>query len=79
MAKPTTNPCIRCGQERILVKTWNEQVGLARITYTTSVCPNPQCQKIVDRENAARKEKKEALMRKHQLVIAQRTKHVNHK
>ncbi len=76
MSKPPTNPCIRCGQERILVKTWKEQVGLARITYTISSCPNPECQKIVDRENAARKEKKEALIRKHQLVIAQRTKRV---
>lgn len=79
MLKPTINPCIRCGQERIMTKTWKEQVGLARITYTTSICPDPQCQKIVDRENRARLEKKEMLLKKHKLVIAQRSKHASGK
>lgn len=43
-----TTLCIRCGKTRIVSKTWNEKVNDSVITYTETVCPDPECQKIVD-------------------------------
>src|SRR3989338_2316159 len=40
--------CIRCGKPRILDKTWKEQIGLSKVTYTSTVCPDPICQKLVE-------------------------------
>ncbi|OGH10594.1 MAG: hypothetical protein A2857_06920 [Candidatus Levybacteria bacterium RIFCSPHIGHO2_01_FULL_36_15] len=64
MATKISNPCYRCGKERIKAKTWNEKVtnfmGTSVITYTQTVCPDPECQKIVEKELAAQKKKKEA-------------------
>lgn len=56
------NPCVRCGKERIVKKTWKEHVGTALTTYELTVCPDTQCQKVVDQKNALEKEKKERLM-----------------
>ena len=59
MATKISNPCYRCGKERIKAKTWNEKVtnfmGTSVITYTQTVCPDPECQKIVEKELAAQK------------------------
>ena len=44
----TVTQCIRCGKERILDKTWSEQIGISLVTYTQSVCPDADCQKIVE-------------------------------
>jgi hypothetical protein len=43
-------PCIRCGKLRIVAKSWSERVSGSLITYTQTICPDPDCQKIVDRE-----------------------------
>ncbi len=48
--KPS-NPCIRCGKERKTVKTWKEKIGTSVITYTQNVCNDPECQKLVDKQN----------------------------
>lgn len=53
-----SNPCVRCGQERVTVKTWKEKVGTSLITYTLTKCPDSKCQEIVDRNNALREEKR---------------------
>lgn len=45
-------PCIRCGRERVVAKTWKEQVttlsNVAILTHTSMICPDPECQKIVE-------------------------------
>lgn len=41
--------CIRCGTMRILDKTWSETIGISKVTYTQSVCPNGECQKAVEK------------------------------
>lgn len=51
MAKLSKNPCIRCGKERRVVKTWVERTQTSLITYSLSICPDPACQKIVDKQN----------------------------
>ncbi len=58
-----SNPCIRCGKERKVVKTWKENSGNSVLTYTTMVCPDAKCQEIVDRKLAALREKREATER----------------
>ncbi|OGG04902.1 hypothetical protein A2Z33_06405 [Candidatus Gottesmanbacteria bacterium RBG_16_52_11] len=54
-------PCIRCGKTRIVAKTWKETMitfgGKSVITRTITVCPDPACQKIVDEQLAANREK----------------------
>ncbi len=51
-----TNPCIRCGKERIESASWKEQVGLSLITYIMHVCPDSECQKIVEVQLKERKD-----------------------
>lgn len=47
----TNSVCIRCGKTRIFLKTWKDrgerQKGTV-ITYEQTVCPDKECQKIVD-------------------------------
>lgn len=46
----TATVCIRCGKVRILFKKWTEKMdgrGSA-ITSEIYVCPDAECQKIVD-------------------------------
>lgn len=40
--------CIRCGKLRILDKTWIEQVGWSKVTHTSTICPDADCQKLVN-------------------------------
>lgn len=64
MPTKSGNPCIRCGKERVIKKTWKELVGNSLITYTTTTCPDAKCQEIVEKEIAARDEKKKAIAQK---------------
>lgn len=61
-----SNPCIRCGKERIVSKTWKEEIqnfsGTSFITHTETVCPDKECQKILDEKFKQEKERKEALL-----------------
>lgn len=59
-----SNPCIRCGKPRIDGKSWKSNLGNSVITHTLTVCPDPDCQKIVDQGIAERKEKAELILRK---------------
>lgn len=60
-----TNPCVRCGQERILSKVWTESISSfsSQITYSSWVCPDKNCQAVVDVGIKEKKEKAEALRR----------------
>lgn len=59
-----SNPCIRCGKERVDGKTWKGKAGSSIITYTLTMCPDFACQKIVDKATADRKEKSALLIKK---------------
>lgn len=56
-----TNPCIECGKERIDGKSWIQTLGNSKIIHTLTICPDPECQKIVDKAIAARRLKAENL------------------
>lgn len=59
MQKQPVSLCIRCGKVRVFEKTWKEYIGTSLLTYTRSVCVDAACQKIVDEQIAAQKEKRE--------------------
>lgn len=65
------NPCIRCGKQRVDGKVWTEMDGHTLVTHTQTVCPDPACQKIVEEEIAARREKKELLINQRKSRIKQ--------
>lgn len=48
-----SNPCTRCGKQRVDGKTWKEKVtnffGTSVIIHTETVCPDKECQKIVEK------------------------------
>ncbi|MBI4039107.1 hypothetical protein HY384_04080 [Candidatus Daviesbacteria bacterium] len=59
-----SNPCIRCGKQRLDGKTWKGKIGSSTVTYTLTICPDAGCQKIVDQVTAERKEKSALLIKK---------------
>lgn len=65
--KTNSNPCIRCGKERIVIKTWKEKMktysGTSLLIHTETGCPDKNCQKIVEEEYRARKEKNDEVKR----------------
>lgn len=58
-----SNPCIKCGRERIDGKSWEIKIGASSVVNTQTICPNPDCQKIVDGEIAERKAKAAAIIK----------------
>lgn len=65
MQTKTLNPCTRCGKERIEGKKWKEEIstffGTSTIIHTETVCPDPECQKIVEEKLEALKQKSDEL------------------
>jgi hypothetical protein len=61
MNKTYSNPCIRCGKERVVVRTWKEKLYGSVIINTESDCPDPECQKKVNRDNKKQRDKNNAL------------------
>ena len=58
-----TNPCIQCGRERVVSKTWTETITsfsgtLQDIVHVTAVCPDALCQEKLNTEFAKQKEKR---------------------
>lgn len=51
MTKEYHNVCIRCGKERIVLREWKEKFGYSTVINTEMICPDPQCQKKVEKEN----------------------------
>lgn len=60
-----TNPCIKCGKERIMLKTWKEYIknytGVSLVIYSETVCPDKECQKAVNKILQNQKEKRDAI------------------
>ena len=53
----TNSTCIRCGKLRVIGKTWTEKLNGSKITYTQTVCPDKECQKIVEEQLQVKKDK----------------------
>lgn len=65
MSSNITNPCTRCGKERVEGKKWKEEIttffGTSTIIHTDTVCPDAECQKIVEEKLEAQKQKSDEL------------------
>lgn len=59
-----SNPCIQCGKERIDGKSWKEKNGSSVIEHISTICPDSDCQKLVDKAIEDRKMKAEILLQK---------------
>lgn len=61
----STNPCTRCGKERIVARVWQEKIktfsGFIVETRSDNVCPDKECQKLVEKELKAQWEKREKM------------------
>lgn len=62
-----SNICTRCGNERKLSKTWEEEIVMygrtTKIKHEEFVCNDAACQKIVEGLLLTQKEKRESLER----------------
>ena len=65
MKSTSTSTCTRCGKVRIVAKTWIEKIvtasGKGNVTHSSTVCPDSDCQKIVEADFAKQKSKYLAL------------------
>ncbi|EKE13410.1 MAG: hypothetical protein ACD_13C00021G0012 [uncultured bacterium] len=57
--------CPRCGKERVIVSSHDEMISKSKITYTQTICPDPECQKVVEK-NLKNDEKKRAVLKDEQ-------------
>ncbi|OIP57118.1 MAG: hypothetical protein COX79_03155 [Candidatus Levybacteria bacterium CG_4_10_14_0_2_um_filter_36_16] len=57
--------CTRCGKKRVFLKTWKEELetysGVSVLTHTETICPDKDCQKIVEKELEAKRVKNETM------------------
>ena len=68
------NPCVRCGTERVVIKTYTERICESTVTTTQMKCPNPECQSIVNKEIKTQEDRKEALrQRANQRVLERKS------
>lgn len=51
--------CIKCGKQRIVVATHEEKVGNSVVVYKETACPDPECQKKVEKILAGELEKRQ--------------------
>lgn len=72
------NLCIRCGKQRVIVKTKKEYINSSLVYTTITACPDRDCQKLVDSMLRKEKEAREKIL-KNQQLRDQRRKSTNKK
>lgn len=53
--------CIRCGKERIIKSSSTEKLEKTTVIYTVTVCPDPECQKLVEKGLIAEETKRKIM------------------
>jgi len=70
------SPCTRCQKPRIISKTWTETIetysGKSVITHTETICPDPECQLVVDKQLTASRERNAQAKEDREKRMAQR-------
>ena len=66
MNTKVSNPCTRCGKQRIQSKKWKEKIvtfsgNTTTVLRTENICPDKECQKVVDKELNAQKAKRDKI------------------
>jgi len=59
-----SNPCTRCGKERIKGKEKTFFVNSKKTKLTIYICPDKECQKVVEEQLAAKEERRLAFAEK---------------
>ena len=54
-----TNPCSICGKQRVVISTLEELIGTSKVVTQEMACPDPTCQKKLDKQLAAEKLKRD--------------------
>ena len=67
-----TSVCIECGKQRIVVGTHEEKVGNSVVVYKDTICPDPECQKKVEKTLAKELEKRQQSALNQKMRIAGR-------
>jgi len=67
-----TSICIECGKQRVVVATHEEKVGNSVVVYKETICPDPECQKRVEKTLAKELEKRQQSAMNQKLRIAGR-------
>jgi hypothetical protein len=74
------NPCTRCGRERVISRTWKEDVktysGTSSVVHVDTMCPDPACQKLVDDQLAVQKEKRMVIAQNQKRRVLERQKRI---
>lgn len=77
--KISSNPCTLCGKQRIVVKSYQKYVSGSVVLFTKTACPDPECQKKVDKklfqEDARREKIKNELEKRQSEWRSKTTKH----
>ncbi len=65
MQTKNSNPCTRCGKERIEGKKYKEEIatffGTSTIVHVDTICPDKECQEIVESKLEALKQKSDEM------------------
>ncbi|PIS15433.1 hypothetical protein COT62_03720 [Candidatus Roizmanbacteria bacterium CG09_land_8_20_14_0_10_41_9] len=77
MQKAYKNVCCRCGKERIVKRVWKERIGNSVVENTETVCPDKECQKIVDRDLKKQKNKRLQMEKRKEESLRKRKKKPN--
>jgi len=72
MITSNTSICIECGKQRVVVATHEEKVGNSIVVYKETICPDPECQKKVEKTLAKELEKRQQSAMNQKLRIAGR-------
>lgn len=79
MNKTYSNPCIRCGTERVISRTWKEKIGNSVVINIEKVCPDIKCQNKVNQDNKKQRDKSAAMkQRSEQRALNRRTARTTH-
>jgi hypothetical protein len=80
MKQTTNNPCFRCGKQRIISRSWSETIttfsGMQqKVTFTDAICPDADCQSLLDLELDKQKEKRDKITQdRQQRMLDQKTR-----
>ena len=80
MNSKNSNPCCRCGKERVVAKKWKEVTGSVygnkqEVIHIETVCPDAECQAIINKDLQKQKKKRDDIAReKQERVDAKKTK-----
>lgn len=58
--------CTRCGKERVVKSSYTEKLEKTTVVYTVTICPDPECQKLVEKGLVADEAKRKIMRDEHE-------------